>query len=82
MDNYTVLSVGDKISLGFTKSDIYYAGMPSERVFSIVQRKYQFPYTGFAWNLYFPRGQSRIRIDGVNLLVDHVTPEEIRFRKG
>ena len=79
MDNSVILPVGDSCHLSFGKDRIYYAGMPSEKVFSIVQRKSAFPYMGFAWNLYFPRGQSRIRIDGVNIQVESVTPEEIRL---
>ena len=37
---------------------------------------------GYAWNLFYPREQSRIRIDGVNILVEKVTPDEIRLRVG
>lgn len=58
VDNTVVLSVGDKFHLSFSKDRIYYGGMPSEKVFSIVQRKSAFPYMGFAWNLYFPRGKA------------------------
>ncbi|GAI33241.1 unnamed protein product, partial [marine sediment metagenome] len=39
-----------------------------------------FLYRGFAWNLFYPKEQSKIRIDGVNILVDNVTPDEIRLR--
>jgi len=59
--------------------------MPSEKVDSIVQRKRNFvPYAawGYAWNLLYPREQSRIRIDGVNIQVENVTPDEIRLRVG
>jgi len=80
MDRSVVLSVGDKHRLGFGKGVIYYAGMPSEKVFSIAQTKWGFPHQGFAWNLFFPTGQSKIRIEGVNIIVDHVTPDEIRLR--
>ena len=80
MDNLIVLSVGDTYHLRFGKDHIVYAGMPSEDVFSIVQRKWEFIYRGYAWNLFFPREQSKIRIDGVNILVENVTPEEIRLR--
>ena len=80
MDNSVTLSVGDSTHLGFGKDFIYYAGMPSEKVFSIVQKKRQIPYQGFAWNLFYPREQSRIRIDGVNILVENVTPDEIRLQ--
>ena len=80
MDRSVVLSVGDRYHLRFGKDRIIYAGMPSEKVFSIAQRKWEFPYQAFAWNLFFPIRQSKIRIDGVNIIVDHVTPDEIRLR--
>jgi len=80
MDNSVILSVGDDYHLRVGKDRIVYAGMPSEKVYSIVQRKWEFLYRGYAWNLFFPREQSKIRIDGVNILVESVTPEEIRLR--
>jgi len=80
MDNSVILSVGDGYHLRVGKDRIVYAGMPSEKVYSIVQRKWEFLYRGYAWNLFFPREQSKIRIDGVNILVESVTPEEIRLR--
>jgi len=83
MDNSIVLSVGDEYHLRSGKDYIVYAGMPSDKVYSIVQRKRKVaPYTawGFAWNLFYPREQSQIRIDGVNILVENVTPDEIRLR--
>jgi hypothetical protein len=79
MNNSIVLSVGDTHHLRFGKDRIVYAGMPSEKVYSIVQMKWEFFYRGYAWNLFFPKEQSRIRIDGVNLIVESVTPEEIRL---
>jgi len=80
MDNSVVLSVGDTHHLRLGKDRIVYAGMLNESVFSIVQMKWEFLYRGYSWNLYFPKGQSTIRIDGVNILVDSVTPEEIRLK--
>jgi len=80
MNNSVVLSVGDAYHLRFGKDRIVYAGMPNDNVFSIVQMKWEFLYRGYSWNLYFPKGQSTIRIDGVNILVDSVQPEEIRLR--
>jgi hypothetical protein len=80
MDRLLALSVGDTYHLRFGKDRIVYAGMPSEKVYSIVQRKWVFPYQGFAWNLFYPKEQSKIRIDGVNILVENVTPDEIRLR--
>ena len=80
MNNSVVLSVGDTHHLRLGKDRIVYAGMPSEKVYSIVQMKWEFFYRGYAWNLFFPVGQNTIRIDGVNILVDSVTPTEIRLR--
>lgn len=80
MSKSVILSVGDSAQLRLGKDRICYAGMSSEKVFSIVQRKWEFLYRGFAWNLFFPREQSRIRIDGVNIMVESVTPEEIRLQ--
>jgi len=80
MENSVVLSVGDTYHLRFGKDRIVYAGMPSENIYSIVQMKWEFFYRGYSWNLYFPKNQGTIRIDGVNIQVDSVTPTEIRFR--
>ena len=80
MNDSVVLSVGDTYHMRVGKDRIVYAGMPNENVFSIVQMKWEFFYRGYSWNLYFPKNQGTIRIDGVNILVDSVTPEEIRLR--
>jgi hypothetical protein len=80
MEKLAVLSVGDTYHLRFGKDRIVYAGMPSENVYSIVQMKWEFFYRGYAWNLFYPKGQSTMRIDGVNILVESLTPEEIRLR--
>jgi hypothetical protein len=53
--------------------------MPSEDVYSIAQIKAS-GYQGYSWNLYFSRRQLDITIDSVNLYVENVTPQEIRFR--
>lgn len=80
MNNTVVLSVGDIHHLRLGKDRAVYAGMPNENVFSFVQIKWEFLYRGYSWNLYFPKNQSTIRIDGVNILIESVTPEEIRLR--
>ena len=79
MDNSVVLSVGDSYHLRSGKDRIVYAGMPSDSVYSIVQKKEK-GYGGFAWNLFFPKKKQEITIDGVNIFVENVTPDEIRFR--
>jgi hypothetical protein len=79
-NNSVVLSVGDSHHLRLGKDRIVFAGMPNENVFSIVQMKWEFLYRGYSWNRFFPKGQNTIRIHGVNILVDSVTPEEIRLR--
>ena len=80
MNNSVLLSVGDVYHMRLGKDRIVYAGMPNENVFSIVQMKWEFLYRGYSWNLYFSKNQSTIRIDCVNILVESVTPEEIRIR--
>ncbi|NJD27955.1 MAG: hypothetical protein FIA92_06615 [Chloroflexi bacterium] len=75
------LSVGDIQSLGWGRNRIVYAGMPSESVYSIVELKWEFFYRGYAWNLFFPIERRKIRIDGVNLAVEDVTPDSITLRR-
>ena len=79
MTRTVALSVGDIHHLRLGKDRIVYAGMPSEKVYSVVQMKWEAFYRGYAWNLFFPKEQSNIRIDGVNLTVESVAPEEIRL---
>ena len=80
MAQSATLSVGDRLHLRRGKDRIVYAGMPSEKTYSIVQRKWEFMYRGYAWNLFFSREQARITIDGVDISVESVTPDEIRLR--
>ena len=82
MDESITLSLGEDFHLKRGKDRIVYAGMPSEKVFSIAQRKWEFPYQGFAWNLFYPTTESKITVSGVNILVENVTPQEIRLRIG
>ncbi len=79
MGESVVLSVGEDFHLMRGKDRIVYAGMPSDNVYSIVQRKAS-GYQGYTWNLFYPRKQQAITIDGVNILVESVAPEEVRFR--
>ena len=76
-----VLSVGEDFHLRRGKDHIIYAGMPSENVYSIVQKRSD-GYRGYSWNLFFPKRRQEITIDGVNIFVENVTPEEIRLRIG
>ena len=76
-----VLSVGEVVHLKRGKDHIIYAGMPSENVYSIAEMK-KSGYQGYAWNLYFPRKKQDIIIDGVSILVENATPDEIRLRIG
>jgi len=73
------LDVGETFHLRRGRDRIVYAGMPSEGVYSVVQRKAD-GYQGFAWNLYFPRRRQEITIDGVSLFVESVSAESISFR--
>ena len=77
-----VLAVGESVHLRRGKDHIVYAGMPSENVYSIAQKKQGFPYQGYAWNLYFPKKRQEITVDGVSIFVENVTPDEIRLRIG
>jgi len=79
MDESIVLSIGEGFHLRRGKDHVVYAGMPSENVYSIVQKKSS-GYQGFAWNLFFPKRRLEIIIDGVNLFIENVTPEEISLR--
>jgi hypothetical protein len=76
-----VLSIGEDVHLRRGKDHILYAGMPSENVYSIVQKKSD-GYRGYAWNLFYPKKRQEITIDGVNIFVESVTPEEISLRIG
>jgi hypothetical protein len=80
MNGSVVLKVGDIHHLRTGKDRIAYAGMPNASVYSIVQIKWEFFYRGYAWNLFFPIGDRRIRVDGVNLAVESVGPDEISLR--
>ena len=51
MSRTVVLSVGDKHHLGLGKDRIVYAGMTSDRVYSIVQMKWEFFYRGISSSL-------------------------------
>ena len=79
MNKTVVLTVGEDFHLRRRKDHIIYAGMPSEGIYYIVQKK-STGYEGYAWNLYYPRGRQDITIDGVNVFVERVTPEEIEIR--
>jgi hypothetical protein len=76
-----VLAVGESVHLRRGKDRIFYAGMPSENVYSIVQKKAA-GYQGYAWNLYFSKKQQEITIDGVSIFIESVAPNEIRLRIG
>jgi hypothetical protein len=80
VDKLVILPVGDRHHLGLGKDRIVYAGMPSGEVYSIVQMKWEFLYRGYSWNLFYPKDRSKITIDGVNILVENVTPDELRLR--
>ena len=79
MRKTVVLAIGDDYHLKRGKDHIAYAGMPSEEIYSIVQKK-AYGYQGYAWNLFFPKRRRDISIDGVRIYVERVTPEEIEIR--
>lgn len=74
-----VLAIGEQFHLKVGKDRIIYAGMPSEDVYSIVQKK-ESGHAGFSWNLFYPKRKQDITIDGVKLYVERVSPEEIQLR--
>jgi len=84
MARTAVLQVGDTAPLGFFffKPRICYAGMPSEGVFSIARRGWDWPHLVYGWNLYFPVSQTEIHLDGTRIVVQEVTPTEIRLQIG
>ena len=80
MGKMVVLSVGDDFHLKLGKDHIVYAGMPSEDVYSLVQKKIYGGQHGYAWNLFYSRRRREITIDGIKLYVENVTPDEITLR--
>ena len=85
MAETVVLTVGDSFHLMSGKDRITYAGMVCDNTYSIVQRKSQlipFGWMGYAWNLYYPTTKKDINIDDVDLKIESVSPDEIRFRVG
>ncbi len=79
MGKAVVLNIGEDFHLKLCKDHIIYAGMPSENVYSTVQKKSS-GYQGFSWNLCYPKRRQDITIDGVKLYIERVTPEEIELR--
>ena len=79
MGKSAVLPVGEDFHLRRGKDHIIYAGMPAEGIYSIVQVKAS-GYQGYAWHLYYPRRRQDITIDGVNIYIERVTPDEIELR--
>ena len=73
------ITVGGEFHLKLGKDRIVYGGMPSDGVYSIVQRK-STGYQGYAWNLYFSKNRRDIVIDSIKLYVEKVTPDEIEIR--
>lgn len=74
-----LIGIGEDFHLRRGKDHIAYAGMPSEEVYSIVQRK-AYGNRGYAWNLFYPKRKRDIKIDGVRLYIERLTPEEIELR--
>ena len=82
MAKKVVLTVGDSFRLMSGKDRIMYAGMVGDNTYSIVQRKSQlipFGWMGYAWNLYYPTTKRDISIDGINIHIEAVSPDEIRI---
>jgi hypothetical protein len=74
-----VLAVGEEYHLRQGKDRIVYSGMPSEEVYSIVQKKAS-GYQGYAWSLFYSKRRRDITVDGVKFYVERVTPDEMEIR--
>jgi len=74
-----VLTVGNIYHLGFGKDKISYAGMPSEKVYSIVRMRWEFFYRGYSWNQFYPVSKRDINIDGIDIHIEDVSQDEIRL---
>ena len=61
MDNSIVVSLGECIQLKRGRDRIIYAGMLSDEVFSIVQRK-KTSNGSCAWNIYYTKKRSEINL--------------------
>ena len=79
MGKGVVLGIGEQFHLKRGKDNIIYAGMPSEEIYSVIQRKSN-GYQGYAWNLFYQKNRREITIDGVRLYIERVTPDEIAIR--
>jgi hypothetical protein len=79
MSKSIVLPVGGDFHLKTGKDHIIYAGMLSDNIYSIAQKKAN-GYQGYSWNLFYPRKRQDIIIDGIKVFVERVTPEEIELR--
>jgi hypothetical protein len=75
-----IVKAGEDFHLAFGADHIIYAGMVSDEVYSIVQKKSS-GHQGYAWNLYFPKSRREITIDGVNLNVERRTKSHSARRK-
>jgi len=82
MARLAVLTVGDSTSLGFFRGRITYAGVPNDQTFSLGLRRWDFCHMVYGCNLYFPADLKQTSIEGVDIQVEEVTPEEIRLRIG
>ena len=78
------LRIGESavIKRGFiTKVLLVYAGMPNDKVYSLVVSR-SAGHNSLAYNLYIPIDQRQVEISDVKLTIEHVSPNEIRFRTG
>lgn len=71
------ISEGTHLKVG--KDRIIYAGMPSEEVYSIAQLR-ETGQGAYSWNLFFPKNRQNIIINGVNILVENVTQDDISLK--
>ncbi|MHC4324202.1 MAG: hypothetical protein ACYSUX_08005 [Planctomycetota bacterium] len=64
-----------------TKVSLVYAGIPNDKVYSLVVSR-SAGHNSLAYNLYIPIDQRQIEISDVKLTIESVSPSEINFRTG
>ena len=76
------LRVGEKLKLRSIFLGYYYlvyTGMPNDRTYSFALT-YEQGYSGYAYNLYFPKGQTQITVQKMQMDILSVTPDGIQLR--
>jgi hypothetical protein len=74
-------SLANKFGIDTSTEDdtIVYAGMPTDRCYSLAQRHHE-QYSRYGYNLFFPINQREIEIAGHRFAVTDITPQNIKLR--